>query len=42
LYDLATDPAQQHDLAAHRLDALQELTEVLKKVRERDNDAKVK
>ena len=42
LYDLAADPAQKTDLAPKRPGAVKELTELLAKVRERDNDAKVK
>jgi arylsulfatase A-like enzyme len=41
LYDLNTDPGQKQDLAAKRPQTIQELTVLLKKVRERDNDAKV-
>jgi arylsulfatase A-like enzyme len=42
LYDLATDPDQKTDLAAKRPETVKEMTELLKKVSERDNDAKVK
>jgi arylsulfatase A-like enzyme len=42
LYDLAADPGQKRDLAAKRPDAVKELAALLKKVSERDNDAKVK
>jgi arylsulfatase A-like enzyme len=41
LYDLAADPSQTHDLAARRPGAVRELTELLKKASERDDDAKV-
>ena len=41
LYDLAADPAQKVDLAAERPDVVQKLNEVLNRVRERDNDARV-
>lgn len=42
VYDLAADPEQKQDLAAKRPEAVRELSEVLQKVSERDNDAKVK
>jgi arylsulfatase A-like enzyme len=42
LYDLAADPAQKADLAATRPGAVRELSELLKRVSARDNDAKVK
>jgi hypothetical protein len=42
LYDLAADPDQKTDLASKRPEAIAELNELLKKVSERDNDAKVK
>jgi arylsulfatase A-like enzyme len=42
LYDLASDPNQKTDLAAKRPETVKELTELLKKVSERDNDAQVK
>jgi arylsulfatase A-like enzyme len=42
LYDLAADPPQKHDLAAKRPEAVRELTELLKKASECDDDAKVK
>lgn len=42
LYDLAADPSQKSDLAAKRPDAVRALDELLKKVSERDDDAKVK
>jgi arylsulfatase A-like enzyme len=41
LYDLASDPGQKADLAAKRAEAVQELSELLREVSERDNDAKV-
>jgi arylsulfatase A-like enzyme len=41
LYDLAADPDQKTDLAAKRPETVAELAELLKKVSERDNDAKV-
>jgi len=41
LYDLAADPDQKTDLAAKRPETVAELSELLKKVSERDNDAKV-
>ncbi len=42
LYDLATDPSQKVNLADKRKDSIQELSDLLIKVSERDNDAKVK
>lgn len=42
VYDLAADPAQKHDLAAKRPDAVGELTALLKQVSSRDGDAQVK
>ncbi len=42
MYDLAADPNQKTDLAAKRPEAVKELTELLAKVSERDNDARVK
>jgi arylsulfatase A-like enzyme len=42
LYDLASDPSQKRDLAAERPEAVKQLAALLKKVSERDNDAKVK
>lgn len=42
LYDLAADEGQKRDLAAKRPEAVKELAEALKKVSERDNDAKVR
>jgi arylsulfatase A-like enzyme len=42
LYDLAADPSQKTDLALRRPETIRELNELLKRVSERDNDAKVK
>lgn len=42
LYDLAADASQKTDLAPKRPEAVRELNELLQRVRERDNDAKVK
>jgi arylsulfatase A-like enzyme len=42
LYDLAADPGQKADLAAKQPGDVKELDALLKKVSERDNDAKVK
>jgi arylsulfatase A-like enzyme len=42
LYDLAADPTQKADLAATRPGTVRELGELLKRVSERDNDAKVR
>jgi arylsulfatase A-like enzyme len=42
LYDLAADPSQTTDLAPKRPQTVRELNELLKRVRERDNDAKVR
>lgn len=41
LYNLATDPGQKTNLAAKHPEKVKELLELLKKVRARDNDAKV-
>jgi len=42
LYDLAADPGQKTDLAAKKPETVKELDALLRKVSERDNDAKVK
>lgn len=42
LYDLATDPRQQKDLAVGQPQRLQEMVRLLQRVAARDNDAKVK
>ena len=42
LYDLAAEPDQKQDLAAKRPRAVRELTDALKAVSQRDDDAKVK
>lgn len=41
LYDLSADPDQSDDLAATRPEVVQELTELLKEVSARDDDAKL-
>lgn len=41
LYDLAADPSQKQDLASERPAVVQQLNEVLRRVRQSDNDAKV-
>jgi arylsulfatase A-like enzyme len=42
VYDLAADPSQKHDLAGQRPALVQQLNGVLHKIRQLDNDAKVK
>lgn len=42
LYDLAADPGQKQDLAAKRPESVAEMSEELRKVAARDNDARVK